>query len=188
MRLTWRSRDKIPRLNLRHSRRLPKLRTPRSKRSWRSCAAAPQRTRSLSQCALCAANGGTMQLIVGTNSTRTRQSLTWPWQIGTRRRWTWPNASRLAKRQRLAPPLLLLKKRWRPLRPPRTPTTHRVMSPPYTVACLIKRSCRIRLALSLIAVRKSTSLKEPWDPAPAFNSPVLPALQPRPRKETPCSP
>jgi hypothetical protein len=26
------------------------------------------------------------------------------------------------------------------------------------------------------------------DPAPAFNSPVLPALQPRPRKQTPCSP
>ena len=198
LRLRWRSRDKIPRLNLRHSRRLRRLRTLRSRRSRRSCAAihrvpsvhaaAPQWTRSLSQCALCVANGGTMPLIVGTNSTRTRPSSTWPWQIGTRRRRTWPSASRLAKRQRLTPPLLLLIKPWRPLRPPRTPTTHRVMSPPYTVACLISSSCLIRLALSLIAVRKSTSLKEPLDPAPAFNSPVLPALQPRPRERMPCSP
>ena len=38
LRLRWRSRDKIPRLNLLHSRRLPKLRTPRSRRSRRSCA------------------------------------------------------------------------------------------------------------------------------------------------------
>jgi hypothetical protein len=58
---------------------------------------------------------------------------------------------------------LLLKKPWRPLRPPRTPTTDHVMSPPYMVACLINSSCLIRLALSLIAVRKSTSLKKPLD-------------------------
>ena len=38
LRLRWRSRDKIPRFNLLHSRRLPKLRTPRSRRSRRSCA------------------------------------------------------------------------------------------------------------------------------------------------------
>ena len=75
LRLRWRSRDKIPWLNLLHSRQLPKLRTPRSRRSRRSYAAthrvpsvhaaAPQWTRSLSQCALCVANGGTMPRIVG---------------------------------------------------------------------------------------------------------------------------
>jgi hypothetical protein len=84
LRLRWRSRDKIPRLNLLHSRRLPKLRTPRSRRSRSSCAAthrvpsvhaaAPQWTRSLSQCALCVANGGTMPQTVGTSWTPTKQS------------------------------------------------------------------------------------------------------------------
>ena len=34
--------------------------------------------------------------------------------------------------------------------------------------------------------RKSTSLKEPLDPAPAFNSPVSQALQSRPRERMPC--
>ena len=36
--------------------------------------------------------------------------------------------------------------------------------------------------------RKSTSLKEPLDPAPAFNSPVSQALQSRPRERMPCFP
>ena len=61
-----------------------KPRTPRSRRSRRSCAAthrvpsvhaaAPQWTRSLSQCALCVANGGTMHRIVGTSWTPTKPS------------------------------------------------------------------------------------------------------------------
>jgi hypothetical protein len=103
---------------------------------------------------------------------------TWPRRLATRRRRTCPSASRLAKKQRLTPPLLLLIKPWRPLRPPRTRTTPRVMRP-YTAACLIKSLCLIRPVLYLIAARKSTSLKEPLDPAPASNFPVSQALQPR---------
>jgi hypothetical protein len=48
---------------------------------------------------------------------------TWPRRLATRRRRTCPSASRLAKKQRLTPPLLLLIQPWRPLRPPRTRTT-----------------------------------------------------------------
>ena len=197
LRLRWRSRDKIPRLNLRHSRRLRRLRTLRSRRSRRSCAAihrvpsvhaaAPQWTRSLSQCALCVANGGTTPRIVGTSWTLIKLNSMWPRRTVTRRRRTWPSVSRLAKNQRLTPPLLLLIKPWRPLRPPRIPTTPRVMRL-HTAACLIKSSCLIRPALYLIAARKSTSLKEPLDPAPAFNSPVSQALQSRPRERMPCFP
>ena len=40
----------------------------------------------------------------------------------------------------------------------------------------------------MIAAHKSTSLKEPLDPALAFNSPVSQALQPRPRERMPCFP
>ena len=96
-------------------------------------------------------------------------------------------ASHLAKNQRLTQPLLLLIKPWRPLQPPRTPTTPRFMRP-YTAACFIKSSCLIRPALYLIAARESTSLREPLDPAPAFNSPVSQELQPRPRERMPCFP
>ena len=162
LRLRWRSRDKIPQLNLLHSRRLPRLRKPRSRRSRRSCAethrvpsvhaAEPQWTRNLSQCALCVANGGTMPQTVGTSWTPTKLNSMWPRRTVTRRRRTWPSASRLAKNQRLTPPLLLLIKPWRPLRPPRIPTTPRVMRL-YTAACLIKSSCLIRPALYLIAAR-----------------------------------
>jgi hypothetical protein len=49
-------------------------------------------------------------------------------------------------------------------------------------------SCLIHPALYLIAASKSTSLKEPLDPAPAFNLPVSQALQPRPREQMPCFP
>jgi hypothetical protein len=108
-------------------------------------------------------------------------------RLATRRRRTCPSASRLAKQQRLTPPLLLLIKPWRPLRLPRTRTTPRVMRL-YTAACLIKSSCLIRPALYLIAARKSTSLKEPSDPAPAFSLPVSQALQPRLKEQMPCSP
>jgi hypothetical protein len=72
--------------------------------------------KNLSQCALFAANGGTMLWIVGTNWTRTKQTSTWPRRLAIRRRRTCPSASRLAKKQRLTPPLLLLIKPWRPLR------------------------------------------------------------------------
>ena len=136
-----RSRDKIQRLNLRHSRRLPRLKTLKSSRGlgrrilgsvedsklstikqhtlsrYRpSCvtihwvpnirAMASQLKRNLSQCALFAANGGTMLCIVGTNWTRTkprqhgRACSTWP-RLARRRRRTCPSASRLAKKQRL---------------------------------------------------------------------------------------
>ena len=198
LRLRWRSRDKIPRLNL-PKPRTPRSRprTPRSRRSRRSCAAThrvpsvhaaePQWTRSLSQCALCVANGGTTPRIVGTSWTLIKLNSMWPRRTVTRRRRTWPSVSRLAKNQRLTPPLLLLIKPWRPLRPPRIPTTPRVMRL-HTAACLIKSSCLIRPALYLIAARKSTSLKEPLDPAPAFNSPVSQALQSRPRERMPCFP
>jgi hypothetical protein len=100
---------------------------------------------------------------------------TWPSRLATRRRRTCPRDSRLAKKQRLTPPLLLLIKPWRPLRPPRTRTTPRVMRL-YTAACLIKSSCLIRPALYLIAACKSTSLKEPSDQAPAFSLPVSQSL------------
>jgi len=36
--------------------------------------------------------------------------------------------------------------------------------------------------------RKSTSLKDPLAPAPAFSLPVSQALQPRPKEQMPCSP
>jgi len=78
------------------------------------------------------------------------QASTWPRRLATRRRRTWSSASRLAKKQRLTPPLFLLIKPWRPLRPPLTRTTPRVKRP-YTAACLIKSSCLIRPALYLIA-------------------------------------
>ena len=160
LRLRWRSRDKIPRLNLLHSRRLPKLRTPRSRRSRRSCAAthrvpsvhaaAPQWTRSPSQCALCVANGDCWDKldadqakldVAKANRDKKKADMA-------------KCASHLAKNQRLTQPLLLLIKPWRPLRPPQTQTTPRAMRP-YTAACLIKSSCLIRPALYLIAARKS---------------------------------
>jgi hypothetical protein len=115
------------------------------------------------------------------------QTKTWPRRLATRRRRTWPSASRLAKKQRLTPPLLLLIRPGWPLRPPRTRTTPRAMRP-YTAACLLKSSCLIRPALYLIAAHKSTSLKEPLDPAPAFSLPVSQALQPRLKEQMPCSP
>jgi hypothetical protein len=116
-----------------------------------------------------------------------RPGSTWQRRLATRRRRTCPSASRLAKKTRLATPLLLPIKPWRPLRPPRTRTTPRVMRP-YTAACLIKSSCLIRPALYLIGVRKSTSFKEPLDPAPAFSLPVSQALQPRLKEQMPRSP
>jgi hypothetical protein len=120
------------------------------------------------------------------------QATTWPRRLATRRRRTCPSASRLAKKQRLTPQLLFLIKPksikpWRPLRPPRTRTTPRVMRL-YTAACLIKSSCLIRPALYLIAARKSTSLKEPSDQAPAFSLPVSQALQLSLKEQMPCSP
>jgi len=67
-----------------HSRRLPKLKTLKSRRYRPSCVAihrvpsvraiASQLKRNLSQCALFAANGGTILWIVGTNWTRTKPS------------------------------------------------------------------------------------------------------------------
>jgi hypothetical protein len=113
-----RSRDKIQRLNLRHSRRLPRIKTLKSRRYRPSCVAinrvpsvramASQLKRNISQCALFATNGGTMLWIVGTNWTRTKPSSTWPRRLATRRRRTCPSASRLAKKQRLTPPLLMM--------------------------------------------------------------------------------
>jgi hypothetical protein len=72
-------------------------------------------------------------------------------------------------------------------------TSTSTCSPPrvmrlYTAACLIKSSCLIRPALYLIAARKSTSLKEPSDPAPAFSLPLSQAPQPRLKEQMPCSP
>ena len=82
LRLRLRSQNKIPWLNLRHSRRLPRLKTLKSRRYRPSCVAIPpvpsvramasQLKRNVSQCALFAANEGTMLWIVGTNWTRTK--------------------------------------------------------------------------------------------------------------------
>ena len=86
-------------------RRPPRLKTPRSRRSRLSCAAihrapsgrakAPQWTRNLFQYALFAANGGTTLRIVGTSWTPAKPSYMWPRRTVTRRRRTWPSASRL---------------------------------------------------------------------------------------------
>jgi hypothetical protein len=77
-----RSRDKIQRLNLRHSRRLPRIKTLKSRRYRPSCVAihrvpsvramASRLKTNIPQCALFATNGGTMLWIVGTNWTRTK--------------------------------------------------------------------------------------------------------------------
>jgi hypothetical protein len=112
----------------------------------------PVEKKPIHQCALFVANGGTMLRIdtmLRTNWTRTKPThSTWPRRLVTRRRQTWPSASRMAKKQRLTPLLLLPLKPRRPLRPPGT--TPRVMCPymdfidlPHR-SCLIKSSCLIR--------------------------------------------
>jgi hypothetical protein len=104
-----------------------------------------------------------------TNWTRTKPThSTWPRRLVTRRRQTWPSASRMAKKQRLTPLLLLPLKPRRPLRPPGT--TPRVMCPyidlnslrhrpPTSLRkqCLIKSSCLIHTSASQPAITRNVS-------------------------------
>jgi hypothetical protein len=145
------------------SRRLPRLKTLKSRRYRPSCVANHR--------------------VPSVRAMASQLKRTWPRRLATRRRQTCPSASRLAKKQRLTPPLLLLIRPLRPLRPPRTRTTPRVIRL-YTAACLTRVRASVRPALYLIVARKSISLKEPSDPAPAFSLPVSQAL----KEQMPCSP
>ena len=122
LRLRWRSRDKIPRLNLLHSRQLPKLRMPTSRRSRRRCAAthrvpsvhaaATQWTRSLSQCTVCGKRGhNSADCWDKLDADQSKLDVA----KANRDKKKADMASRLAKNQRLTPQLLLLIKPWRRL-------------------------------------------------------------------------
>ena len=122
------------RLNSRPSKPRSRPSHLKSKRCQLSCAATRQTLNALAMAppwketyfsvhclTVFVVNGGTMLRIVGTNLTRTKQSSMLQRPFVTRRKQKGPTSvSRLAKKPRRTPPLLLLTKFWRrPLRPSR---------------------------------------------------------------------
>jgi hypothetical protein len=198
--LRLRSQDKIQLLNLRHSSRLPRIKTLKSRRCRPSCVAI-HRVPSVRAMAVCSKLGHNAvdcwdkldadqaKLDLAKAAHDKKKSDTSKRQPSSKETKAYTDTVASNKDDDDAFYLFFQKQKrpWRPLRPTRTRTTPRVMRL-YTAACLIKSSCLIRPALYLIAARKSTSLKEPSDPAPAFSVLVSQAIQPRLKEQMQCFP